>query len=168
MSNQGSVRTNDITFKSKYILRLLKGDWWITGNHIIINDHYFEFRKRNKHLISVDSLQFHWQYVESIMVDKHILGATLKISVGKKIYNIKGISKKTADNIQSVALKYISINTQRGAADALAGAITQAVGGGNTNHSSTADELKKFKELHDTEIISDEEFEEIKKRLLNT
>ena len=81
-------------FKSKYLLRAIQGDWWITGNHVIIDDHYFEYRKRNWHLISVDSLQFHWQYVESIMVDKHIFGATLKVTAGKEYYYIKGLSKK--------------------------------------------------------------------------
>ena len=155
-------------FKSKYLLRAIQGDWWITGNHVIIDDHYFEYRKRNWHLISVDSLQFHWQYVESIIVDKHIFGATLKVTAGKEYYYIKGLSKKTADAIKKLALNYISINTQRGTTEALAGAIAQAVkGNGGNNTPSPADELMKFKKLHDAGAISDEEFEKAKKKILS-
>lgn len=114
------VQTGEAAFKSKYFLRVLGGDWWITGNHVILNDHYFEYRKRNWYLISVDTLQFHWQYVASITVDKHLFGATLKISAGEKVHYVKGISKKTANEIRDIALKYIAINTQRGTTEALA------------------------------------------------
>ena len=45
-------------FKSKYLLRAIQGDWWITGNNVLIDEHYYEYRKINWHLITVDSLQF--------------------------------------------------------------------------------------------------------------
>ena len=102
------------------------------------------------------------------MVDKHIFGATLKITAGKEHYYIEGLSKKTADAIKKFALNYISINTQRGTTEVLAGAIAQAVkGNGGNNNSSSADELIKFKKLHDAGAISDAEFEKAKKKILS-
>lgn len=78
------------------------------------------------------------------------------------------MSKKTADAIKKLALNYISINTQRGTTEALAGAIAQAVkGNGGNNTPSPADELMKFKKLHDAGAISDEEFEKAKKKILS-
>ena len=73
----------------------------------------------------------------------------------------------TPSNIISV-LRQISINTQRGTTEALAGAIAQAVkGNGGNNTPSPADELMKFKKLHDAGAISDEEFEKAKKKILS-
>ena len=155
-------------FKSTYILRGFKGDWGITGNHVIINDHYLEYRKRNWHLISVDSKQFHWQYIESVTVDKHFFGATVVIRSASQIHWIYGVSKKVADKIKELALKYIAKNTQRGTTEALADAIAMAVNGNNApqNSPSPADELLKFKNLHEQGVITDEEFEDIKEKLL--
>lgn len=166
MSKQSNAQLKEVVFKSKYILRGFSGDWWVTGNHVIINDHYFEYRKRNWHLISVDTIQFHWQSAESIKVDKHIFGATIEISAGKDRYYIKGMSKKTADEIRKLAQEYISMNTQRGTTEALTVALTNAVKG-SSNVSSSADELLKLKELYDDGALTDEEFESAKKKILS-
>ena len=176
MGATNGLQVKDVAkFKSKYILRGFKGDWWITGNHVVIDDHYFEYRKRNWHLISVDSNQFHWQYVESITVDKHLFGATIRIYSGGLGHYIYGMSKKTADQIKQLAIEYIMKNTQRGTTEALADAIASAVKGVQQNNgtqqnggqqNSMADEILKLKQLRDQGTITDEEFEDAKEKLL--
>lgn len=165
MDQETNNQVNEVVYKSKYILRIFCGDWWITGNHVIINDSYFEYRKRNWHLISVDAVQFHWQYVESIIVDKHIFGATIKISAGEYVHVVEGISKKTADEIRKLAQKYISMNTRRGTTEALASALNNAAKGNSVL--SIADEIVKLKKLYEDGVITIEEFEIAKKKILS-
>jgi predicted RecA/RadA family phage recombinase len=155
-------------FKSKYLLRALKGDWWITGNHVMVDEHFIEVRKRNWHLISVDSLQLHWQNVQSILIDKHLFGATVRISSGNAYHRIFGLPKKTANAIRNLATSYLSENSQKGVTEALADAIAKAVNSSNANKGeiSSADELLKFKKLHEQGVISDKEFKAAKERLL--
>lgn len=167
VNNNNKEEAQIFNCKSKYLLRCLDGgDWWFTGNHVVIDDHFIEYRKRNWHFISVDSVQFHWQYVQNITVDKHIFGATIKITTSDaSIFFIRGLSKKSADKIRVYAHNFIAKNSQRGTMDALAGAIASAVGNSRPA-TSNADELMKYKQLYDQGIISEDEFLNAKKKLL--
>jgi hypothetical protein len=154
-------------FKSKYLLRFLRGDWWITGWHVRLDEHFIEVRKRNWHLISVDSLQLHWQNVQTVLIDKHLFGATLRISSGNDHQHVIGLSKKTANAIRNLATSYLSENSQKGVTETLADAIAKAVSSNNKTEISSADELLKFKKLHEQGVISDKEFKAAKEKLLH-
>lgn len=102
-------------FKSCYLLRVLKGDYNpFTPNVVIVNKEFIEYRRRNWYLISVDTETYHFQNVSGIFVDKHLIGATIRIMIGGKnnIY-INGFSKKEADTVKDYCKKFIEINTQK-------------------------------------------------------
>ncbi|KAA6340928.1 hypothetical protein EZS27_011233 [termite gut metagenome] len=158
-----------VKFQSAYMLRVLHGgDLWFNGNHVWIDDYYLEFRKRNWHFISVDSKQFQWQYVRSLVIDKHLFGATIKINIGgEEPFIVHGMSKKRADKIKQLSHDYVAKNTQRGVMETLANSLRNGSGGNNAQQSNRADELLKFKQLYDQGVISEEEFNNEKKRLLS-
>jgi len=157
-------------FKSSYFLRILKGDYNpFTPNILNIDDKHIEYRRRNWHLISVDTENLHFQNVTGVSVDKHLFGASIKIkSTGNDPIIVHGFWKKKANAIKDLCSKHISVNTQRGTTEAMADAITKAVGqvGGSVGV-SVADELKKMKDLLDSEVISQDEFDEQKKKLMS-
>lgn len=157
-------------FKSSYFLRLLSGDFNpFTPNVITIDDNHIEYKRRNWYLISVDTENLHFQNITGVSVDKHLFGATLKVkSTGNDSIFIHGFWKKKANEIKDICSKHISSNTQRGTTEAMADAISKAVGQANGGGAiSVADELKKMKELLDSGVLSQEEFDEQKKKLMS-
>jgi len=164
------MMTDEQKFKSSYFLRLLKGDYNpFTPNVLIIDDNSIEYRRRNWYLISVDTENLHFQNVTGISVNKHLFGASIKIkSTGNDPIIVHGFWKKKANAIKDICSKHISINTQKGTADAMADAISKAVGqSGGSGGVSVADELIKLKELVDSGVISLDEFDAQKKKLLS-
>lgn len=159
-------------YKSTYFLRVIKGEYNpFRPNVISVNDHFIEYKRRNWHLISVDTQTFHFQSVVGIDVDKHLIGASLRIvtSGSDKIY-VHGFSKRAANAIKQSCSQYISLNSQRGTSENLAAAIATAIGnvqGGNSG-SSLADELKKMKDLLDNGVLTQAEYEDQKRNLLKT
>lgn len=157
-------------FKSSYFRRMLKGDYNpFTPNIIIITPHTIEYRRRNWYLISSDSQSFHFQNVIGITIDKHLIGASLIIQTsGNAVITISGFTKRTANRIKELCHRYISANTQRGTTESLANAIGQAINLHKNNIPfSVADELTKLKTLLDRKILTQEEFDAQKKKLLN-
>lgn len=171
MANEKQITTikkrEPVKFKSSYLLRVLCGEYNpFRGNHIIITDSYFEHSKRNWFLISKDTNKIHFQSMSGIFVDKHLFGASIKID--KMV--LHGFGKKTADRIKELCSEYISLNSQRGTTEELAATIQKAITSGfqgGTSNFSKADELKKLKDLLDQGALTQEEFEEQKKALLN-
>ena len=158
-------------YESSYMLRVLSGDYNpFRPNIIVINNRFIEYKKRNWHLISVDTQTFHFQSVVGIDVDKHLIGATLKIVTSgiDKIY-VSGFSKKTANEIKRVCSEFITLNSRRGSSEEIAGSIAKAVRGSNGtfNHPSVADELRKMKDLLDSGVLTQEEFEIQKTKILS-
>lgn len=161
--------TEEQNFKSSYLLRILKGDFNpFTPNILNIGDNHIEYRRRNWYLISVDSENLHFQNVTGISIDKELFGASIKIkSTGNDSIVIHGFWKKKANTIKELCSKHISKNTQAGTAAAMADAISKAVSqAGGSNGLIVTDELKKLKELLDSGVISQLEFDSQKKRLL--
>ena len=93
-----------LKFKSSYILRVFEGDYNpFTPNIIRINDDSVEFRRRNWHLISVDSEELMLNKVTGVTIDKHIFGATIKIkSTGSDSIVAFGFGKGKANKIKSI------------------------------------------------------------------
>jgi hypothetical protein len=159
------------TFKSSFFLRLLSGDFNpFTPNVINIDESHIEYRRRNWHLISVDTENLHFQNISGISVDKHLFGSTLKIkSTGNDPISAKGFWKKDANEIKNICSKNISANTQKGTTEAMSYAISKAVASSQTgSRSSLKTELIELKELVDEGIITQQEFEERKKKTLNS
>ncbi len=157
-------------YKSNYWQRVIKGEYNpFRPNIISITSYFIEYRKRNWHLISVDTQTFHFENVVGIDVDKHLFGATLRIvTSGSDKILVSGFSKKTANAIKSACTQYISSNSQRGTTEALAGAIATAVSNVKSNSQlSIADELKKLKDLWDSGIITESEYNQQKNKLLS-
>ncbi|MFR2523847.1 SHOCT domain-containing protein [uncultured Alistipes sp.] len=159
-------------FKSSYVLRLLKGDWNpFTPNVVRVNNEFIERRRRNWYLISVDTETYHFQNITGVFVDKHLIGATIRImTAGNNSYiYIEGFSKKQADALKELCKKYISKNTQRSAVDAMADSITSAIGNHKSESaaSSKARELKELKELLEQGVLTQEEFVAQKNKILN-
>lgn len=157
-------------FKSSYILRILSGDYHpFTPNVVSIDQDNLEYRRRNWHMISVDTENLHFQNVVGVTVDKHLFGSTLIIkSSGNDPIKVNGLSKKKANKVREICSKYISENTQKGTTEAMADAISKAVGDTKGGQTSVADELKKLKELVDEGVISQEEFEAQKKKFMSS
>ena len=157
-------------FKSSYFLRLLNGDYNpLTPNILNIDENHIEYRRRNWYLISVDSESLHFRNVTGVTVDKHLFGATLKIkSSGNDSICIHGFWKKKANEIKEICSIQISANAQKGTAEAMADAISKAVSqaGKDSRNISLADELIKMKELLDSGVLTQEEFNEQKKKLM--
>jgi predicted Zn-dependent peptidase len=159
------------TFKSSYFLRVLKGDFNpFTPNIITIDNNHIEYKRRNWYLISVDTENLHFQNITGISVDKHLLGSTLKIkSTGSDPILVHGFWKRKANSIKQLCAKHISANTQKGTNEAMVDAISKAVGSAqHTSISSLASELRELKELIDEGVITQEEFDERKKKLINS
>ena len=162
--------TEEYKFKSSYFLRMLSGDYNpFTPNNLSVDANHIELRRRNWHLISIDTENLHFQNVTGLTVDKHLFGATLIVkSTGSDSIYIHGFWKKRANEIKDICSLYISSNTQKGSTEALAEAISKAVGGANgRGQVSVADELKKLKDLLDVNVLTQKEFDEQKRRLMS-
>lgn len=159
------------TFKSSYFLRVLSGDFNpFTPNVITIDDNHIEYRRRNWYLVSVDTENLHFQNITGISVDKHLFGSTLKIkSTGNDPILVYGFWKKKANTIKQLCSQNISANTQKGTNEVMADAISKAVGNSQANSKSNlASELRELKGLVDEGVITQEEFDEHKKKLMNS
>ena len=101
---------NETKLKSSYLLRVLKGDYNpFTPNVIIINDQFIEYRRRNWYLISVDSKTFHFNNVVGVIVDKHLIGATIRIiTSGHYEILVHGFSKSKANEVKDLCTQQIA------------------------------------------------------------
>ncbi|MFI3328315.1 MAG: SHOCT domain-containing protein [Rikenellaceae bacterium] len=157
-------------FKSSYLLRFIHGDWWFCGNTIIVDSHCVEFRKRDWHLLAVDTNTFHWESMYGITIDNHIFGSTIVVKTKKEDYRFGGFSKSTARQIRELATEYLSLNSQRGSiAHMLSNSGLNLAGGGvaPAPQVSVADELVKLKSLYDDGTISESEYVQLKSKLLS-
>lgn len=170
------------TYKSNYLYRVLKGDYNpLTPNIVSINEREFQFRRRNWYLISHNTQTFNFQYISGLDVDKHLFGATIVIRPqGADPVFVFGLSKKNATEIQKHCLNFINAQTRGTTTEILRKTIvttsessTQAIvtavdgSGKGASTMSVADELKKLKELLDSGVITQEEFNTQKSKLIN-
>ena len=159
----------DNTVKSSYILRVFKGDFNpFTPNRISVDDNHIEYSRRNWHLISVDTESLSFKNIVGITVDNHVFGATIKIkSSGSDPIIISGFWKKEARGIKTFCSNNIAESANKGTADEIAKAVANAVGGAaEGNKLSVADELMKLKELLDSGVLTQDEFDQQKKKLI--
>ncbi|ALO14810.1 hypothetical protein L21SP5_01151 [Salinivirga cyanobacteriivorans] len=156
-------------FKAGYFLRILKGEYNpFNPTVIIIDKDFLEIKKRNNFLISVDTDSYHWEDLDAITIDKHLFGASIIINRdNKNPYN--GFSKRKAKTIYDLIKPKIHATSQKGVADSITSAIKDAIGTNtNTSTTSIADELKKLKDLANQGVISEDEFNTQKQKLMNS
>ncbi len=156
--------SDPVIFKSSYFLRALNRDLNpFTPNIVLIDEEHIEFKRRNWHLISEDTETLHFKNITGITVDSHLFGTTITIkSTGNDPIQIRGFWKKEAQKIKELCATYIEANNKKNSNEALTKAIENQRG-----NYSVADELSKLKNLLDQNVLSQEEFEEQKRRLLN-
>lgn len=166
-------------YKSKYILRALQKDYHpLTPNLLHMNEEFVVYRRRNWHLVSEDEIKIHFQNVVGIDIDKHLFGASLRFITNGRDVHVHGFTKVDANEVLKYCSQFIQVNSRRATNDALRETIvatstssTEAVVGAINSpkgvQTSVADELKKMKELLDTGIITQEEFNKHKTNLLN-
>ena len=177
-------------YKSRYFLRLLKEDYNpFTPNIITMNEDFVLYRRRNWFLISIDSTKIHFQNVVGINIDKHLFGASIKfVTTGEDVL-IHGFTKNNANEIEKYCSKFVHSNSRKGTTDVLRktivttsetsthaivsavdgskNAIVSAVDGSKSSGVSVADELNKLKELLDIGILTQEEFDNQKNKLIS-
>lgn len=152
-----------VIFKSSYFLRALNSDLNpFTPNIVLIDEEHIEFKRRNWHLISEDTETLHFKNITGITVDSHLFGTTITIkSTGNDPIQVRGFWKKEAQEIKDLCAKYIEAYNQKNSNEAL----TRAMENSRGNY-SMADELSKLKNLLDQKVLTQEEFDEQKRRLL--
>lgn len=157
-----------VIFKSSYFLRSLKWDLNpLTPNVLAIDDEHIEFRRKNWHLISEDTETLHFRNITGITLDSHLFGTTITIkSTGNDPIFVQGFWKKEAKEIKDLCSKKIAAYNQKNSGEAIASSFARSVESNRGNY-SVADELSKLKKLLDQGVLSREEFEEQKRRLLN-
>lgn len=156
-----------VVFRSSYFLRMLNKDLNpFTPNVLIIDDEHIEFKRKNWHLISEDSETLHFRNITGVTVDSHMMGTTIIIkSTGNDPINVEGFWKKEAKQIKDLCAKNIAAYNQRHSGEAMAGSFAKAMEGNRGNY-SVADELSKLRNLVDQGVLTREEFEDQKRRLL--
>lgn len=149
--------SKEIKFSSSYFLRILKGDLHpFTPNILTITDERIEFRRRNWHMVSYDTETLHFRNITGITVDNHLFGSTLKIkSTGHDPIFIYGFWKGRASEIKNICTKFIS------------GSFENPSNGENFANPSPADELYKLKALLETGVITNKEFQQLKRKTLS-
>jgi hypothetical protein len=159
--------TEPIIFKSSYFLRTLNRDLNpFTPNVLIIDDEHIEFRRKNWHLISEDTETLHFKNITGITLDSHLFGTTITIkSTGNDPIQVEGFWKKEANEIKKLCASKIAAYDKKNSSDAMAGSFAKAMEGNRSNY-SIADELSKLKSLLDQGVLTREEFEDQKRRIL--
>ncbi len=159
--------TNPVIFKSSYFLRALNSDLNpFTPNILLIDEEHIEFKRRNWHLISEDTETLHFKNITGITVDSHLFGTTITIkSTGNDPIQIRGFWKKEAKKIKDICAANIEAHNQKNSNEAFSSSMAKAMENQRGNY-SVADELSKLKNLLDQGVLSQEEFDEQKRRLL--
>jgi len=162
-------------FKTNYIYRCIRKDYNpLTPDKLIIDDRIIEHRRRKWYLIAQDKQVYHFQNIIGIDVSKSWFGADVVIqTVGAGKISIRGFSKSAANEIVYLCKEFITMNTQRDRSDAVVDAINRnkeaivgAIGTGSSGGLSIADELGKLKDLLDNGLITRDEFDQQKRKLM--
>lgn len=165
--NKRQLMAQPVIFKSSYFLRSLKGDIHpFTPNVLVIDDEHIEFRRKNWHLISEDTETLHFKNITGVTVDSHMFGTTITIkSTGNDPILVQGFWKKEANEIKKLCAQNIAAYSQKNSGEAIASSIAKAMDGNRSTY-SVADELSKLKTLLDQGVLTREEFEIQKSRIL--
>ncbi len=121
-------------------------------------------------LFSGKSRHIVYQQIEGVNIDTPMIGySTITFVVGGEKLIGHGFAKSEVEDIKQICSEKILANSPRSQTELIANAISTAAGNPkNTVQISIADELKKMKELLDAGIITQQEFDKLKAKLLNS
>jgi hypothetical protein len=113
-------------------------------------------------LFSGETKQFDYGHIASVEIDTPLIGySTITIFAGGTKMSAHGFTKAEAKQIKD-GIETGKISSKKGGND-----NPHRVETNNTSQHSVADELKKLKELLDSEVINQDEFDTQKRKLLN-
>ncbi|CAN5357717.1 hypothetical protein BH23BAC2_BH23BAC2_16280 [soil metagenome] len=155
-----------VIFKSSYFLRTLNRDLNpFTPNVLIIDDEHIEFKRKNWHLISEDTETLHFRNITGVTVDSHLFGTTIIIkSTGNDPIMVRGFWKKEAKEIKDLCARNIAAANRNNSGAAFASSFAKTMEGKNY---SVADELSKLRNLVEQGVLTQQEFEAQKQKLLH-
>ena len=111
-------------------------------------------------MISSDTENLNFRNITGITIDNHIFGSTIKIkSSGNDPIFVHGFWKSEAERIKELCSKKTRETTSHSFSNPTPS---------SNNNLSIADELKKLKELIDQGVINQEEFDNLKSKLMNS
>ncbi len=110
-----------------------------------------------------------YQQIEGINIDTPMIGySTITFIVGGERIVAHGFTKSEVKEIKQICSERILANSPRSQTELIANAISSSTGISNkTGQFSVADELKKLKELLDSDVITQSEYNEQKTKLLS-
>lgn len=119
------------------------------------------FSGKSRHIV--------YQQIEGVNIDTPMIGySTITFVVGGEKITGHGFTKSEVKEIKQICSEKILANSPRSQTQLIADAISVTAGNSNKiGQISIADELKKLKELLDGEIITQQEFDTQKAKLLN-
>lgn len=156
------------TFKTGYFFRLIRKDYNpFTPDILTMDNQVINHKRRNWYLLSSNYQKYHFENIIGIDVRQELFGADIIIeTTGKGTIQIRGFSKKTAKQIVAYSSQHMTRNSSRNIVDSLNENLTKLAN--VKGHSfSKADEISKLKGLLDSGVITQDEFDNQKSKLLN-
>jgi hypothetical protein len=119
------------------------------------------FSGKSRHIV--------YQQIEGVNIDTPMIGySTITFVVGGEKIIGHGFTKSEVKEIKQICSEKMLANSPRSQTQLIADAISAAAGNSNNSGQiSIADELKKLKELLDIGVITQQEFDTQKAKLLN-
>ena len=141
--------------------RLFPAEIHIEENEIMLKLPGF-FSNKSRHLI--------YTQIEGVNIDTPMIGySTITFVVGGEKLVGHGFTKSEAKEIKEICSEKMVAHTPLSQTQLIADAISAAAGVSNTGGQfSVSEELKKLKDLLDSGIITQEEFDAQKVKLLNS
>ncbi len=141
--------------------RLFPAEIHIEETEIMIKFPGF-FSGKSRHLV--------YQQIEGVNIDTPMIGySTITFVVGGEKLVGHGFAKSEVKEIKQICSQKILANSPKSQTELIANAISSVTGNNkNTGQVSIADELRKLKELRDDGILTQQEFDVQKAKLLNS
>jgi len=157
------------TFKSGYFFRLIRKDYNpFTPDIVTIDDQTIYHKRRRWYLLATNYQKYHFQSIIGIDVRTELFGADIVIETsGAGTIHIKGFSKSDARRVTTLCSNLIVKNAPRNIIDSLNTNLSKLADKNNSMPVSIADELIKLKGLLDSGVLTNEEYERQKQKLLN-
>ena len=130
---------------------ITRGGSILIPDQIIITEKTVTWKKRDKNLITVDTKVVDIQNITSVELDKHLIGTTIYIRCfGGDTLEVRRFTARDANEIKETIMSLKNSSAQK----------TVSTG------ESFVSELEKLIGMHEKGMITREEFESLKRRLL--
>lgn len=141
--------------------RLFPAEIHIEESEIMVKFPGF-FSGKSRHIV--------YQQIEGVNIDTPMIGySTITFVVGGEKIAGHGFTKSEVKEIKQICSEKLLANSPLSQTQKIADAISaKADNSNNSGQISIADELKKLKELLDSETITQQEFDTLKAKLLNS